>query len=103
MNLKEETFHTGESHILLIYPELKSKKKAELHEYYRGKNIPLILKNKSRTRCSFEVATHDLGMGSTYLDPTGSQIGKKEALQIQQEFWEECTMVSNIVDLLRKS
>ena len=61
---------------------LKAKKKAgELHEYYRGKNIALIFeKTSTRTRCSFEVAAHDLGMGSTYLDPTGSQIGKKESI-----------------------
>ena len=62
--------------------DLKAKKKAgELHEYYRGKNIALIFeKTSTRTRCSFEVAAHDLGMGSTYLDPTGSQIGKKESI-----------------------
>ena len=61
---------------------LKAKKKAgELHEYYRGRNIALIFeKTSTRTRCSFEVAAHDLGMGSTYLDPTGSQIGKKESI-----------------------
>ena len=46
-----------------------------------GKNIALIFeKTSTRTRCSFEVAAHDLGMGSTYLDPTGSQIGKKESI-----------------------
>ena len=47
----------------------------------RGKNVALIFeKTSTRTRCSFEVAAHDLGMGSTYLDPTGSQIGKKESI-----------------------
>ena len=46
-----------------------------------GKNIALIFeKTSTRTRCSFEVAAHDLGMGTTYLDPTGSQIGKKESI-----------------------
>ena len=48
---------------------------------YRDKNIALIFeKTSTRTRCSFEVAAHDLGMGSTYLDPSGSQIGKKESI-----------------------
>ena len=44
----------------------------------KGKNVALIFeKTSTRTRCAFEVAAHDLGMGSTYLDPSGSQIGKK--------------------------
>ena len=62
--------------------ELKAKKKAgEAHEYCKGKNIALIFeKTSTRTRCSFEVAAHDLGMHVTYLDPTGSQIGKKESI-----------------------
>ncbi|MBP5792001.1 MAG: ornithine carbamoyltransferase, partial [Kiritimatiellae bacterium] len=47
----------------------------------RGKNVALIFeKTSTRTRCSFEVAAHDLGMGCTYLDPAGSQIGKKESI-----------------------
>ena len=59
----------------------KKKKKGELTEYFRGKNIALIFeKTSTRTRCSFEVAAHDLGMGTTYLDPSGSQIGKKESI-----------------------
>ena len=62
--------------------ELKAKKKnGEAHDYCKGKNIALIFeKTSTRTRCSFEVAGHDLGMGVTYLDPTGSQIGKKESI-----------------------
>ena len=62
--------------------ELKSKKKAGIaHDTQRGKNIALIFeKTSTRTRCAFEVAGHDLGMGVTYLDPTGSQIGKKESI-----------------------
>ena len=62
--------------------ELKAKKKAgEIHDYLRGKNIALIFeKTSTRTRCAFEVAGHDLGMGVTYLDPVGSQIGKKESI-----------------------
>ena len=61
---------------------LKAKKKAgEAHELCRGKNIALIFeKTSTRTRCAFEVAARDLGMGVTYLDPTGSQIGKKESI-----------------------
>ena len=62
--------------------ELKAKKKAGIpHKYCDGKNIALIFeKTSTRTRCSFEVAARDLGMGCTYLDPTGSQIGKKESI-----------------------
>ncbi len=61
---------------------LKAKKKAgELVDVYRGKNIALIFeKTSTRTRCSFEVAAHDLGIGTTYLDPSASQIGKKESI-----------------------
>ncbi len=62
--------------------DLKAKKKAGIpHKLCDGKNIALIFeKTSTRTRCSFEVAARDLGMGCTYLDPTGSQIGKKESI-----------------------
>ena len=62
--------------------ELKRRKKAgELHAILPGKNIALIFeKTSTRTRCAFEVAAHDLGMHVTYLDPSGSQIGKKESI-----------------------
>ena len=62
--------------------DLKAKKKAGVpHDALRGKNIALIFeKTSTRTRCSFEVAAYDLGMGVTYLDPSGSQIGKKESI-----------------------
>ena len=62
--------------------ELKAKKKAGIpHRTLEGKNVALIFeKTSTRTRCAFEVAAHDLGMGVTYLDPTGSQIGKKESI-----------------------
>ena len=62
--------------------DLKAKKKAGIpHKYCEGKNIALIFeKNSTRTRCSFEVAARDLGMGCTYLDPSSSQIGKKESI-----------------------
>ena len=62
--------------------QLKTQKKAGIpHKLCQGKNIALIFeKTSTRTRCSFEVAAYDLGMGVTYLDPTGSQIGKKESI-----------------------
>ena len=62
--------------------QLKAKKKAGVpHDCLRGKNIALIFeKTSTRTRCAFEVAGRDLGMGVTYLDPSGSQIGKKESI-----------------------
>ena len=62
--------------------ELKDKKKKGIaHRYCEGKNIALVFeKTSTRTRCSFEVAAADLGMHPVYLDPTGSQIGKKESI-----------------------
>ena len=62
--------------------KLKSEKKSGIpHKLCEGKNIALIFeKTSTRTRCSFEVAARDLGMGVTYLDPSGSQIGKKESI-----------------------
>ena len=68
--------------LLDLAAELKAKKKAGIpHRMHEGKNIALIFEKTSTcTRCSFEVAAHDLGMGVTYLDPTGSQIGKKESI-----------------------
>ena len=68
--------------LLDLAADLKAKKKAGIpHDVLRGKNVALIFeKTSTRTRCSFEVAAHDLGMGTTYLDPKGSQIGKKESI-----------------------
>lgn len=89
MNLKGRDFltlldYTPEeiAYLVDLAADLKAKKKAGvLHDVLRGKNVALIFeKTSTRTRCSFEVAAHDLGMGSTYLDPTGSQIGKKESI-----------------------
>ena len=62
--------------------ELKAEKKAGIpHRHHEGKNVALIFeKTSTRTRCAFEVAARDLGMGVTYLDPSGSQIGKKESI-----------------------
>ena len=69
-------------YLINLAAELKAKKKAgETHELCKGKNVALIFeKTSTRTRCAFEVAARDLGMGSTYLDPSGSQIGKKESI-----------------------
>lgn len=59
----------------------KEKKQGKSHAHLTGKNIALIFeKTSTRTRCAFEVAAHDLGMHVTYLDPSGSQIGKKESI-----------------------
>ena len=67
--------------LLALAADLKAKKKAGIpHRLCEGKNIALIFeKTSTRTRCAFEVAAHDLGMGVTYLDPSGSQISKKES------------------------
>ena len=69
-------------YLIDLAAEYKMKKKNNIqHDTLRGKNIALIFeKTSTRTRCSFEVAAHDLGMNTTYLDPTGSQIGKKESI-----------------------
>ena len=89
MNLKGRDFlklldYTPEEILGLIdlAADLKAKKKAGVpHRLCEGKNVALIFeKTSTRTRCSFEVAAYDLGMGVTYLDPTGSQIGKKESI-----------------------
>lgn len=89
MNLKGRNFLTLKDftpeeieYLLKLSADLKAKKKAGiLTEYHRGKNIALIFeKSSTRTRCAFEVAAHDLGIGTTYLDPSGSQIGKKESI-----------------------
>lgn len=59
----------------------EKKKKGERTDWLCGRNVALIFeKTSTRTRCSFEVAAHDLGMGTTYLDPASSQIGKKESI-----------------------
>ena len=89
MDLKGRNFLTLKDYtteeiigLLDLAADYKAKKKAGiLHDTLRGKNVALIFeKTSTRTRCSFEVAAHDLGMGTTYLDPTGSQIGKKESI-----------------------
>ena len=89
MNLKGRHFltlkdFTAEEIVYLVdlAASYKEKKKNGIaHDTLRGKNVALIFeKTSTRTTCSFEVAAHDLGMGTTYLDPAGSQIGKKESI-----------------------
>ncbi len=69
-------------YLLDLAADLKEKKKKGIAvDVLRGRNVALIFeKTSTRTRCAFEVAAHDLGMGTTYLDPSGSQIGKKESI-----------------------
>ena len=89
INLKGKDFlklldYTPEEieYLIDLAADLKAKKKSGIpHKMCEGKNIALIFeKTSTRTRCAFEVAAYDLGMGVTYLDPTGSQIGKKETI-----------------------
>lgn len=70
------------TYLIDLAADLKQKKKnGVLHNDYIGKNVALIFeKTSTRTRCSFEIAAHDMGMGTTYLEPSGSQIGKKESI-----------------------
>ncbi len=70
-------------YLLDLAADFKAKKKQGIPvDTLKGKNVALIFeKTSTRTRCSFEVAAHDLGMGTTYLDPSGSQIGKKESIE----------------------
>lgn len=89
MNLKGRDFlklldYTSEEieYLINLAADLKKKKKNGIpHDTLKGKNIALIFeKTSTRTRCSFEVAARDLGMGVTYLDPNASQIGRKESI-----------------------
>ena len=69
-------------YLIGLAADVKYKKKEGIPvNHYQGKNIALVFeKTSTRTRCSFEVAAHDMGMGVTYLDPSGSQIGRKESI-----------------------
>lgn len=69
--------------LLKLSHEFKKKKKSgEAHRYLEGKNVVLLFeKDSTRTRCAFEVGAKDLGMGVTYLGPTGSQMGNKESIK----------------------
>ena len=70
-------------YLIDLAKQLKNQKKQGIpHTHLAGKNIALIFeKTSTRTRCSFEIAAHDLGMHVTYLDPSASQIGKKESIR----------------------
>ena len=90
MNLKGRNFlklidYTPEeiTYLLDLSADLKDKKKKGIPvDYYKGKNVVLLFeKDSTRTRCAFEVAANDMGMGVTYLGPTGSQMGKKESIE----------------------
>lgn len=90
MNLKGRNFLTLKDftkeeilYLLDLAANLKEKKKKGIPvDYYKGKNVALIFeKDSTRTRCAFEVAAYDMGMGATYLGPTGSQMGKKESIE----------------------
>lgn len=81
--LKILDFSEGELRYMLeTAKKLKEVKKAgRSHKFFPNKNIAIVFeKTSTRTRCSFEVAGYDLGMGVTYLDPTGSQMGHKESI-----------------------
>lgn len=81
--LKLLDFSAAEIEYLIdLSADYKAKKKQNIpHDTLKGKNIALIFeKTSTRTRCSFEVAARDLGMGVTYLDPSASQIGRKESI-----------------------
>ena len=81
--LKLLDFSTEEIlYMIQLAAELKEKKKKGIpHDTLKGKNVALIFeKTSTRTRCSFEVAAYDLGMHATFLDPSASQIGKKESI-----------------------
>ena len=102
MNLKGRHFLTLKdftkeeiTYMLDLAADLKDKKKKGISvDKYRGMNVALIFeKTSTRTRCSFEVAAHDMGV-----DP---RLARKRVLKIQQEYSEECLMVSNIVDSVR--
>lgn len=90
MNLKGRNFLTLKdftpeeiTYLLDLSADLKEKKKKGVQvDNWRGKNVALLFeKDSTRTRCAFEVAAHDMGMGTTYLGPTGSQMGKKESIK----------------------
>ncbi len=89
INLKGRNFLTLKDftpdeieYLVTLAADVKDKKKKKIPvNHYQGKNIALVFeKTSTRTRCSFEVAAHDMGMGVTYLDSLGSQIGNKESI-----------------------
>lgn len=112
MNIKGQSFlklldFTPEqiAEFLALAAELKAKKKADIpHRLCEGKQAALIFeKTSTRTRCSFEVAAHDLGMTVTYLDPSGSQIGKRNPSPTQRACSAACTTALNTAATGRRS
>ena len=110
MNLKGRNFlklmdFTPEEILYLIdlSAELKKEKKQGIvHDSLVGKNIALIFeKTSTRTRCSFEVAAHDLGMSPT-LTQAAHRLARRRVLQTPQGCWEECLMVSSTADTARR-
>ena len=120
MNLKGRNFLTLKdftpeeiTYLLDLSAEVKEKKKKGIPvDNYRGKNVALLFeKDSTRTRCAFEVAAHDMGMGTTYLGPTGSQMGKKESIEdtarvlgrMFDGIWAGCLTVSSTAVSGRRS
>ncbi len=92
------------TYMLDLAADLKDKKKKGIPvDKYRGMNVALIFeKTSTRTRCSFEVAAHDMGMGVTYLDPQDHRLARKKVLKIRQECFVQCLMALSTVDLVRR-
>ena len=91
-------------YLLDLAAELKEKKKKGiLVDHHRGKNVALIFeKDSTRTRSSFEIAAHDLGMGTTISERWDLSSGRKRASKIRQEYLEECMKESNTEDSDRR-
>lgn len=111
MNLRGRNFLTLKdftseeiNYLLDLSAQLKEKKKKNIAvDTLRGKNVALIFeKTSTRTRCAFEVAAHDLGMGTTYLDPSDPRLVKRRASKTLPAFWDVCLMGSNTGDTDRK-
>ena len=111
MNLKGRNFLTLKdftpeeiTYLIDLAADLKEKKKNGVPvDHYKGKNIALLFeKDSTRTRCAFEVAAHDMGMGTTYLGPTGLRWERKRALRIQRGCSEGCLTGSSTADSDRR-
>ena len=111
MNLKGRHFLTLKDYtpeeimyLLNLSAEVKRKKKEGIPvDNYRGKNVALIFeKTSTRTRCSFEVAAHDMGMGTTWIRQV-PRLERKRALRIPPVCWDASTMVSSTAVLDRRS